>query len=175
MTPELTAGTTNAGVSYYITASETDGHFPAPVGRIYTETEPRLLDEKHRVRATNDPRYDYKEKVAELRNGSLWYHTWAYSNQGDPILLLGQSAEGAHRDHRGRVFGLKERPDGRVDVQELLSLSSKDPATYNSETMYVQLEPKAQDALGYIYFTGRSTHHRSYKTKLTWTDNPSLD
>jgi len=169
MTPELVSGSTKAGVTYYVTAEETQEAFPVPVGRIYLETRNRPLDDGNRVRALDDPEYDYKEMVAELRNSSLWYHMWVTDPSGLPILILGQSAEGGHRDHRGRVFGFKELPDGGVDVQELLSISSRDPDQYDA--MYVQLEPMAQDDLGYIYFTGRSTHHRSYKTRLTWIDN----
>ena len=92
-----------------------------------------------------------------------------------PICITGQSAEGAHRDLRGRVFGIKELPNGDVDVQELLSVDSTNPDIYDSNTMFVQLEPRAQDAEGYIYFTGRQTNHRCYKTRLTWVDNPLLN
>jgi hypothetical protein len=171
-TPELISGTTKAGINYLVTASRTDVHFPVPVGYIYRETEPRVLDEQNRVRAIDDPEYDYKEKVAELRNGSLWYHLLVYDDQGDPIAILGQSAEGAQRDYRGRVYGIKELPDGDVDVQELLSIGSTRPDVYDNDTMYVQFEPMAQDAYGYVYFTGRKTCHRSYKTRLTWMDSP---
>ncbi|MFC1637168.1 Ig domain-containing protein, partial [Planctomycetota bacterium] len=172
ITPELISGKTRIGVSYFVTASETDMHFPLPVGHIYKETEARTLDKKNSVRAIDDPDYDYTEKVVELRNGSLWYHLWVYDDRGDPMVILGQSAEGAHRDFRGRVFGMKELPNGDVDVQELLSISSINPGVYDSNTMFVQLEPMAQDAQGHIYFSGRKTNHRSYKTKLMWMDSP---
>lgn len=174
MTPERTSGTTKTGVAYLVTASDRDGHFPATVGQVYVESEARVLDQRNRVRALDDPEYDYKEKVAELFNGTLWYHLWVRDDQGEPILILGQAAEGAYRDFRGRAFGIKELPDGNVDVQELLSVGSIQPDKYDGSTMYVQLEPKAQDASGYIYFTGRTTGHRGYKTKLNWTDNPSV-
>jgi hypothetical protein len=36
------------------------------------------------------------------------------------------------------------------------------------------LVPVAQDAQGYLYFTGRQTPHRVYKTKLHWIDNTPL-
>ncbi|MBN2313542.1 MAG: lamin tail domain-containing protein, partial [Sedimentisphaerales bacterium] len=172
ITPELTSGKTRIGVSYLVTASETDTYFPVSVGHIYTETETRILNKRNSARTIDDPDYNYTEKVAELRNGSLWYHLWVYDDEGDPLVILGQSAEGAHRDYRGRVFGIKERPDGSVDVQELLSIGSTNPEVYDSNTMFVQLEPMAQDADGYIYFSGRRTHHRSYKTKLTWINAP---
>jgi hypothetical protein len=94
--------------------------------------------------------------------------------RNEPLVILGQAAEGAQRDYRGRVFGIKELPNGAVDVQELLSISSKQPDVYNDDTMYVQLQPQVQDASGYVYFTGWSTKQRSYKTRLTWTDNSWL-
>jgi hypothetical protein len=172
MTPELASGTTKPGISYFVTSCESEGNFPVTVGYIYKETEARILDKKNKVRAIDDPQYNYKEKVADLYNGSIWYHLWVRDEQGNPILLLGQSAEGAQRDYRGRVFGIKELPDGGVDVQELLSVGSTNPEVYDSNTMFVQLEPKAQDADGYIYLTGRQTDHRIYKTRLTWVDNP---
>lgn len=172
MTPDLASGITKVGISYFVTASETDVHFPVPVGHIYMETETRTLDKKNRVRAIDDPEYDYKEKIVELSQGSLWYHLWVHDDWGDPILILSQAAEGAHRDFRGRVFGIKELPDGGVDVQELLSVSSICPDTYDSNTRFVQLEPMAQDSHGHIYFTGRWTNHRIYKTRLMWVDNP---
>ncbi len=171
MTPELTEGMTKAGMCYYVTAKETDGRFPVSVGQIYQESEPRTVDMKNRVRVLDDSAYDYKERVVELRNGTLWYHAWVQDDQGDSILILGQSAEGAYRDYRGRLFGMKEWPDGHVDVQELLSFNSTQPDIYDSHTMFVQLEPKGQDALGYIYFIGRQTNHRAYKTRLMWVDN----
>lgn len=173
MTPEMIRGTTRAGLTYLVTAAEASGHFPVPVGQTYLETEARALDERNSARAINDPEYDYKEKVVELFNGTLWYHLWVQDDRGDPVLILGQAAEGAYRDFRARVFGIKERPDGGVDVQELLSVPSTQPDRYDASTMYVQLEPKAQDADGHIYFTGRTTDHRCYKTRLTWVDDPS--
>jgi hypothetical protein len=172
ITPELASGKTRIGVSYLVTASETDTYFPVSVGHVYTETETRTLDKRNSARTIDDPDYNYTEKVVELRNGSLWYHLWTFDDEGDPLVIMGQSAEGAHRDYRGRVFGIKERPDGSVNVQELLSIGSTNPDVYDSNTMFVQLEPMAQDADGHIYFSGRKTNHRSYKTTLTWIDDP---
>lgn len=173
-TPELTSGTTTTGVNYLVTASQTATSFPVPVGRIYKETQARPLSPKNTVRAIDDPAYDYREKVAELCNGSLWYNMWVHDDRGNPILILAQSAEGAQRDFRGRIFGIKELPDGRVDVQELLSIGSTDPDKYDAGTMFVQLEPRAQDARGNIYFTGRWTDRKTYQAKLRWVDNPFL-
>lgn len=174
VTPELTSGATKAGVSYLVIASQTSAHFPVTAGRIYEETQARPLNQNNVVRAIDDPAYDYREKIAELGNGSLWYNMWVHDDRGDPILILTQSAEGAQRDFRGRVFGIKELPDGRVDVQELISVGSTDPDKYDASTMFVQLEPRAQDAQGNIYFTGRRTDRKTYQAKLRWEDNPVL-
>jgi hypothetical protein len=174
-TPEIASQTTKVGVKYIVTASDIPSRFPAAVGRIYQnpETVARPLDEENRVRAVDDPAYDYKEKVADLVNGSFWYHMWVHDDQGDPVLILGQSAEGGHRDNRGRVFGIKELANGKVDIQDLLSIV---PAPNAVGPQYVQLEPKAQDPYGNIYFTGalQTTSQRCYKTRLTWVDNPLL-
>jgi len=169
VTPELTSGTTKAGVRYYVTRNETPEHFPVTKGYVYAETEARPLDGENRVRALNDSEYDYREEVAQLYNGSLWYHRWVSAEDGAPIAIVGEAAEGALRDYRGRVFGIKEMPDGSCDVQELLSVTSTAPETY---VRYVQFQPKAQDADGCIYFLGRNTHHRIYKTELHWTNSP---
>jgi hypothetical protein len=171
-TPELASQTTKIGIKYIVTASDTPSRFPAAVGRIYPnpETVARPLDERNRVIAVDDPAYDYKEKVADLVNGSFWYHMWVHDDQGDSILILGQSAEGGYRDNRGRVFGIKELANGKVDIQDMLSII---PAPDAVGPQYVQLEPKAQDQYGSIYFTGavQTTSQRCYKTKLTWVDN----
>ena len=174
MMPELTSGMTKTGMHYLVTAMETEAYFPVDVGSVYQETAPRPVNEQNRVRVMDDPASDYREKVVDLVNGTFWCHLWVNDDRGDPILILGQAAEGAARDYRGRVFGLKELPNGSVDVQELLSVSSKQPDIYNDDTMYVQLQPHVQDASGYVYFTGWATKQRSYKTRLTWTDNPLL-
>jgi len=173
MTPELAWGTTEVGVRYYVTANATPDHFPTTTGQLYVETVERPLDGKNRVRALNDPQYDYRQEVVQLHNGSLWYHLWVNGDDGHPILIMGAAAEGAQRDYMGRVFGIKEQPDGSADVQELLAVNSIYPYVYNNSTRYVQLVPKAQDASGYIYFLGLRTNHRIYKTRLIWTDNPS--
>lgn len=167
-TPELSSGTTRVGLRYFVTMNETPQRFPVATGNIYVETQARPLDAGNRVRALNDPAYDYKEEVARLDNGSLWYHLWVTDSHGDSILLLGGAAEGAIRDYRSRVFGIKESPtDGVCDVQELFSVPSTTPDTY---VRYVRLEPEAQDSDGYIYFLGRYTDHQIYKTRLKWTD-----
>ncbi len=168
-TPELASGMTKVGARYFITMNETPHRFPTTTGDIYTETQARPLDAGNRVRALNDPAYDYKEIVAHLDNGSLWYHLWATDRNGDRILLLCGAAEGALRDYRARVWGIWESPaDGTCDIQELLSVPSTTPDTL---VRYVRLEGEAQDSDGYIYFLGRYTDHRIYKTQLNWTNS----
>jgi len=173
MTPELASGTTKSGQRYLVTSSATEGRFPVPAGRIYTETTARRLDANHQARPLGDPDYHYREEVVQLVNGALWYHLWARDEMGEPLLILGGSPEGALRDYRGRVFGIKELPDGSVDVQELLSVGSSRPGVYDKYTRYTQLIPAAQDARGFLYFTGRQTPHPVYKTRLRWTSNGS--
>lgn len=168
VTPELSSGTTKVGVRYCVTASDTEGYFPVGTYRIYVETRARSLHEKNRVIAITDPEYEYREEVAQLDNGTLWCCLHAIDDAGSRIVILCGSAEGALRDYRGRVFGIKESSDGTVDVQELLSITSAQPTVYER---YVQLVPYAQDLDGYIYFAGRKTCHPMYKTKLRWTDD----
>jgi hypothetical protein len=165
LTPRLSDGQTKEGVTYYVYKS--DGSLPGGVGNIYTETTPKSLNKQNIVYAVNDPEFDYREVVAELENGSHWYHLWVKDDNGDDLLIMNTAAEGEKRDNRGRVFGIKERSDGTVDVQELLSIA---PSTNRATSQYVQLIPGYQDDDGYIYFRGRETNHMIYKTKLHWRD-----
>ncbi len=165
LTPRLESGQTKEGVKYYVYKS--DGSLPSGVGNTYIETNPHTLNKENIVYAVDDPEFNYRKIVAELENGSHWYHLWVKDNKGEDLLLMNAAAEGEKRDKRGRVFGLKEREDGSVDVQELLSIS---PATDRATSHYVQLVPSFQDDEGYIYFRGRETKHMIYKTKLQWRD-----
>lgn len=171
LTPELSSGRTTIGVRYLVSASN-GGVFPAAVGNYFYETEERLLTATERVYAIEDPQYDYSESVADLTHASQWYHLWVKDQNNEDVLLMGTSAEGQEpdlRDYNSRVFGFKERADGSVDVQELLNTSSRTPNTHNP---YTQLIPKMQDGAGFIYFQGRETPHRAYKTRLNWVDAP---
>ena len=169
LTPELSSGSTKAGVRYLVTAS-TDGRFPTGTGGIYTENTARSIDSGNRVRPVEDAGYDYSEKVAELTHASHWYHLWVKDQNGDDVLIMNTSAEGNEpfrRDFKSRTFGFKEKKDGSVDVQELLSMPSNTPDELN---IYTQLAPHMQDKDGYIYFQGRNTAHRIYKMRLNWVD-----
>lgn len=169
MTPELSNGFTVPGTEYYVTV-DADGDFPVGVGLMYVETVPRALDALHKVRPLADPAYDYREAMAELTAGSLWFQHWAKDEIGRDIALLGAAPEGQMRDDRGRVFGLSERPNGSLDVQELTTVPSDDPTTFRR---YAQWEPIAQDASGTVYFAGRSTPHAFYQARLDWTPRSS--
>jgi len=170
LTPELSSGSTKAGVRYLVSSTR-GGNFPVPTGQFFVETSSHSLSRHERVYAIEDPQYDYSESVANLTHASQWYHLWVKDQNDEDVLLMATSAEGTEpmqRDYNSRVFGFKERSDGTVDVQELLTLSSNTPRQPNR---FTQLVPNMQDNEGYIYFRGRETAHRVYKTKLTWNDS----
>ena len=169
ITPTLNSGYTKQGVRYFV-FKDTSSYFPAARGQFFTETKPRKLDSDHAVIAITDPAYTYDKVVARLSNGSQWYHCWVKDNKGEDIVLMGASAEGnenVRRDNRGRLFGIKEKADGSVDVQELMSVS---PNSSGPLAQYVQIIPALQDDDGYIYLRGRETWHRIYKARLHWVD-----
>ena len=166
MTPEVSTGTTQPGRRYLATA-ESPSYFGVPVGSLFTETKSRPLSTANRARVIDDPALAYYEEVAQLFNGSQWYTTGVRNKAGEYIQLMGAAPEGALRDFNGRVFGIKERPGLNPDVQELLEIQSGTPDTY---LRYLQLEPRGQDARGFIYFVGRDTPYKIYKTTLDWND-----
>lgn len=128
------------------------------------------LDENNSLIAMNDPVLDYRELVATLPNSALWGNTTAIDDKGDRITLISTDAEGATIDSRVRVFGIKEHIDESVDIQELLSTDA-------CTSIYSQLYPYEQDALGNMYFQTRFMDYSIYKwndiikTKLSWNDN----
>jgi hypothetical protein len=166
ITPELDHGSTKPGVRYLALADGTGDRFPVGIGEVWTETSPRALDATHRARALDDPAHDYRERVADLSNGSHWFQMWVHDDQGEPISIMATAAEGAWRDDLARVFGFKERPDGTVDVQELLTVEAS--PEYSA---YVQLEPVAQGPGGDLYFAGRKTAQSVYRMRLDWVDD----
>lgn len=97
---------------------------------------------------------DYRELVAILNNGSLWFRCYVKDGQNNDIVLIGSAAEGKFRDWRARVYALKENSNGTVEVQEILSMASNTPFEYQWQT---RLEPIMQDDNGYIYLRGYST------------------
>jgi hypothetical protein len=167
MTPELSTGMTQPGRRYLVTANESPSYFGVPIGSWFTETKSRALSAVNRARVIDDPAFAYYEEVAQLFNGSQWYTIGVKNKAGEYIQLMGAAPEGALRDFNGRVFGIMERTGLKPDVQELLQIHSSTPDTY---LRFLQLEPRGQDAQGYIYFVGRDTLHRIYKMTLDWND-----
>jgi len=96
----------------------------------------------------------YKETVADVENGSLWYHMWIKDDLGNDVVLHTASAEGYKRDYNARVFMMREKPDGTVENEEILLVVGKTPDTYQG---FLQMEPFAQDKDGFIYMSGRGT------------------
>ncbi len=134
----------------------------------------------------NDSQYDYRECVMELCTGTHWYYCWVKEESGQDIVIMSTSPEGTdpisgeypgiYKDWRGRVFGIKERSDGKCDVQELISVPPKDPHADPKVKRYTQLEPKLQDINNYIYLRCKNVEADGlYKTILIWHDNPSLE
>ena len=164
LTPVIKSGKTKIGALYYIIKS--DGLL-GKKGRLYREHKERTLDANNTVYAVHDPIYDYREVVAELANTAHWYHLKVKDKQGDEIVIMSTAAEKVpkyERDHRPRIFGIKEKEDGTVDVQELLSIKN----IYGED--YMQLIPEFQDEEGYIYFIGNHTEDSVYKAKLQWNN-----
>ncbi|WP_243303395.1 hypothetical protein [Geothrix oryzisoli] len=165
MTPEISTGYTKPNVAYYVTRSTSQ---PSWVGQIITLNTSLPLTNDFIARPITDPAYDYRERVITLENGTQWYTMWVKDDNNENVLLMGETPEGLRRDYNGRIFGLKERPDGSCDVQELISFP---PATPSTDYRYVNWTPVCQDLDGYIYFNGHNTEHNVYKTKLHWIDN----
>jgi hypothetical protein len=171
LTPVLGEGMTTPGVTYYVVASDNSNRFPVSVGQRYVETEMRHLDGLHKVLAVDDELYDFKTAVADLTNGSHWSMLPAATATGDEVFLMSSSPEGfarfRTRDPRARVFGIKERHDGQVDVQELLTSE-----TWREGYDRARLDPVVQDADGNVYFNGMGTRHGDsvYKSRLIWRD-----
>ena len=171
LTPELSSGITTVGVRYLVSASA-GGYFPAAVGNFFYETQARALSAGERVYPIEDPQHDYSESVADLTHASQWYHLWVKDQNNEDVLIMATAAEGTEpdlRDNNSRLFGFKERADGSVDVQELLNMPSRTPGQPNR---FTQMIPGMQDGEGNIYFRGRETMHRTYKTRLNWVDAP---
>lgn len=161
LSPELDHGYTKIGRKYYVVKNTDPGYFP---GSYFIETKERNLDSDHIVISCNDPNFNYKEVVADLACGSMWFTCNAKSKTGDDVVIMGVAGSANYYDTRNRVFGIKENKDGTVNVQELLTLPS-----YNDE--YEQLEPLLQDHNGFIYFHARSKNGEIYKTTLEWVDS----
>lgn len=93
------------------------------------------------------PENDLKERVALLEQGSMWYHCWAKFDNRNWV-IMGQSAEGARRDGRGRIYAISEDGD---EIHELFTTNDAGGSSM------IQWEPKIQDNAGFVYVNGRST------------------
>lgn len=114
------------------------------------------------------PQNDLKEKVAELYNGSHWYHCWAKDEKNEDIVVMGIAPEGQQRDWLSRLISFKELPNGKVEVNELTALPSSTPGVYdNGITMYAQIEPKFFHN-GKLYVRGRYTNPPAGGSKSNW-------
>jgi len=172
ITPILNSGFTKSGVKYLVIKQSEAQHYPVGVGAVYTETETRRIDNDNQVMALNDKDYDYREIVAELINGAQFNYCWAKDQNGEKLVIMGAAPEGNLRDMQGRVFGIKENPDGSVQVQELISLRAKNLKADYQINMFTQLVPLFQDNSGAIYFQSRNLNWTGiYKMKLDWNNS----
>jgi len=173
ITPILNSGFTKPGVKYLVIKQSEPQHYPVGVGKVYTETETRRIDNDNQVMALNDKEYDYREIVAELVNGAHFNYCWAKDQNNEKLVIMGAAPEGNLRDMQGRVFGIKENYDGSVQVQELISLRAKNLKADYQINMFTQLVPLFQDNSGAIYFKSRNLNWTGiYKMKLDW-NNPN--
>lgn len=172
ITPILNSGFTKSGVQYLVIKQNEVQHYPVGVGELYTETETRRIDNDNQVMALNDKEYDYREIVVELVNGAHFNYCWAKDQNNEKLVIMAAAPEGNLRDMQGRVFGIKENPDGSVQVQELISLRAKKIKADYQINMFTQLVPLFQDNSGAIYFKSRNLNWTGiYKMKLEW-NNP---
>jgi len=172
ITPILNSGFTKSGVQYLVIKQNEVQHYPVGVGEVYTETETRRIDNDNQVIALNDKEYDYREIVVELVNGAHFNYCWAKDQNNEKLVIMAAAPEGNLRDMQGRVFGIKENPDGSVQVQELISLRAKKIKADYQINMFTQLVPLFQDNSGAIYFKSRNLNWTGiYKMKLEW-NNP---
>ena len=163
MTQIIDSGLTKVGVNYYIIKSNNKN---LPVGSFWKANSQISLTSDLVLYAINDPKLDYREKVADLPNNPLWDHKWVIDTQGDSIILLTSSAESKSIDSRSRIFGIKERSNKTVDVQELISEEGKQ--VYSRFFLYQQGENKKiymtpYDLVGYKF--------ELLQTSLNWKDN----
>lgn len=175
MTPKITSGFTQKNLIYIIASLKDQKYYfynagPASVGDIIwgSANFNIKIDEDNALYAINDPKYDYREVVASLPNSALWGNTTVFDDKGDKIILMPTDAEGANIDKLIRIFGVKERLDGSVDVQELMS---SDAITTDVSRFY----PGVQDGNGNIYFQPMLINGYEYndliKTTFKWNDN----
>lgn len=175
MSIKLSEGNLKQNVRYMLLSLTNDNYYFKQgynVGDIVYGNSKVVLNDSNTVYALNDPKYDYRELVAYLPNNALWAYTTVHDQRGDEVVLLSANGEGQAIDNRPRIFGIKEKIDGSVDVQEVLS-------TNTAKSAYSQFYPYEQDALGNIYFQtdGLNTYPAQglVQTQLIWNDSSQID
>ena len=163
MTPVLLSGNTKPGVTYFIRKKGNLLDVPNKEGTFYIETMSREIPESTELVACNDSVFDYRETVANLENSAHWLSINVTDSKGDQVVLLSTDSEGKVLDDYSRVFGLKERIDGTVDVQEVFSIKSTNK--------YTQLMPCFQNSDNSILYWGYYTDWKIHKMTLDWNDN----
>lgn len=176
MSKKLSSGVPKFSVFYLIASLKTKKYFDYYsgterfVGDIVRGNPNFQITEDNSLISLNDPALDYRELVATLPNSALWANATVVDNKGDRIIVISSNNEGHAIDYRPRVFGIKERLDGTVDIQELLSTDA-------GITDGSQFYPYEQDAVGNMYFQTLGMNSNVYKvndiikTALIWNDN----
>lgn len=172
ITKRLISGSTKIGLRYYIEKSNLEG-FTA--GDQWTASYSQKIDSiNFIVHSINDPTFDYREKVASLINSALWDTKWVYNDRGDSLILLTSDGEGQYIDKKVRIFGILERRDNTVDVQELLTGEYNGSNKNNLLSRYQLLE-QTQNGKIYLNSFGLKTYnYNSLQTSLVWNDNSSV-
>lgn len=172
MSAVIKTGKTDSRLQYMILSQTsqnfTIGNNKANVGDIVWGNQKAILNDSNQVMVLNDPSLDYRELVAALPNNALWSNIQVHDDKGDIVTLINSNAEGQVIDKRPRIFGIKERVDGSVDLQELISLN-------NAIDWYSQLWPFEQDSEGNIYYQSLYlkdvANYGVFQLKLNWKDN----
>jgi hypothetical protein len=176
MSKKLTSGNPKYSI-FYLIASLKDAKYydyyygtEKFVGDIVRGNPSFQISENNSLISLNDSALDYRELVTTLPNSALWCNATLVDDKGDKVTVIESNNEGHAIDYRPRVFGVKERIDGSVDIQELLSTDA-------GISDVSQLYPYEQDALGNMYFQTLGLNPSIYKsddvikTTLTWNDN----
>jgi hypothetical protein len=163
ITPVLTEGYTKPGIRYFIKTNPLNSGLPNKTATFFTETISRKIENGLELIPTNDKSYDYRQIVAKLENSAFWYSMPVFDNKGDKIELLTTDAEGTVLDDYSRIFGLKEREDGTLDIQELYKSKGNN--------RYAQMMPCLQNSDNNIFTFGYYTDWKIHKMELDWKDN----
>lgn len=170
MSPIVSRGELNPNVRYMIGSFTEDNYYCKlgyKVGDIVFGNSSVIVNDGNKFYSLNDPKNDYREIVASLPNSALWNCVDVYDQRGDVVTIIPSNAEGQAIDNHPRIFGVKERADSSVDVQELLS-------TNRGKGVSSQFYPYEQDAMGNMYFQTYNMNSYSsqglIQTQLIWND-----